>query len=56
MPIGQYLKGFSALPAWEHDPTDDDMMMMMMMMMWVYVPKLAGQRSPSDMVKMTFAM
>ena len=52
---GPYLKGFSALPAWECEPTDDDMMVMVMMM-WVYVPKLAGQRSPSDLATMACAM
>ena len=50
-----YLKGFTALPAWEHEPTDDDMMVMVMMM-WVYVPKLAGQGSLSDLATMACAM
>ena len=48
-------EGLSALPAWEHEPTDDDRMLMMIMM-WVYIPKLAGQRSPSDLATMACAM
>ena len=40
---------------WECEPINDDMMVMMMMM-WVYIPKLAGQRSPSDLATMDCAM
>ena len=48
-------EGLSALPAWECEPTDDDRMLMMMMML-LYVPKLVGQRSPSDLATMACAM
>ena len=48
-------EGLSALAAWEREPTDNDMMVMVIMM-WVYIPKLAGQRSPSDLATVACAM